>query len=372
MTCERNTTMMRNRTQTHATRFVHGNQAGMTIVELLVAAVIGLIVLGGTLQIFMANRDSYRLQDAMAHVQENGRFAVEFLTRDIRMVGYTGCPATENVANTLNNSGTDWWADFGGGGLRGYAGDEVFDGKAFGTGVADRIVGTEAIAIRRGSTDNMYRVVMHSATAASFKLDALHNLQDGSVVLVCDSEQASIFQVTNASSSNVTVVHNTGTGTPGNCTKGLGFPVVCTANGTPYTYGTDAMLHEFSAQAYYIGLSADGTSRSLYRIRLGTASSGTAVELLTEELISGVEDIQIRYGEDTTDNGIPNRYVSASDVADWDNVVTVRLGFLTVGGNDGVIDDSQTITYNGINHVAADSRFYRAFTTTVGIRNRLP
>src|SRR3546814_5862094 len=60
---------------------------------------------------------------------------------------------------------------------------------------------------------------------------------------VCSSDLA-VFQVTNAQpGTNVTIVHNTGnTATPGNCSKGLGFPTVCTTGGTKYQYGANSVL----------------------------------------------------------------------------------------------------------------------------------
>ncbi|MQM39532.1 hypothetical protein KBTX_03561 [wastewater metagenome] len=63
-------------------------QQGLTLIELMIALVLGLMLSAGAVQLFIANKQSYRLQDALARVQENGRFAVHRLSRDIRMAGY--------------------------------------------------------------------------------------------------------------------------------------------------------------------------------------------------------------------------------------------------------------------------------------------
>ncbi|MCK4493007.1 MAG: prepilin-type N-terminal cleavage/methylation domain-containing protein, partial [Methylococcales bacterium] len=66
-------------------------QSGMTLIEIMIAMLIGVFLLGGVMQIFMSSRQSYRMQDNLSRMQENGRFAMDFLTRDIRMADYQGC-----------------------------------------------------------------------------------------------------------------------------------------------------------------------------------------------------------------------------------------------------------------------------------------
>ncbi|MCK5898128.1 MAG: prepilin-type N-terminal cleavage/methylation domain-containing protein, partial [Methylococcales bacterium] len=66
-------------------------QSGMTLIEIMIAMLIGVFLLGGVMQIFMSSRQSYRMQDNLSRMQENGRFAMDFLTRDIRMAGHQGC-----------------------------------------------------------------------------------------------------------------------------------------------------------------------------------------------------------------------------------------------------------------------------------------
>ncbi|MFW6236686.1 MAG: PilW family protein, partial [Desulfovibrionales bacterium] len=70
---------------------VQNRERGASILEVVVAVVIGLLVLAGVYKIFQGNSLSYRTQEAAARIQENGRLAVELLSRDIRMAGYRGC-----------------------------------------------------------------------------------------------------------------------------------------------------------------------------------------------------------------------------------------------------------------------------------------
>jgi type IV pilus assembly protein PilW len=65
--------------------------AGFSLVELMVAMVIGLIITFAVVQIFTTSRTTYQTDEGLARVQENGRFAVEFLSNDIRQAGDIGC-----------------------------------------------------------------------------------------------------------------------------------------------------------------------------------------------------------------------------------------------------------------------------------------
>ncbi|WP_258223915.1 prepilin-type N-terminal cleavage/methylation domain-containing protein, partial [Stenotrophomonas sp. HMWF003] len=66
-------------------------QAGLSLVELMIAMVIGLLLMLGVIQVFIASQAASRLSEGVARVQENGRFALDFLERDVRMAGHMGC-----------------------------------------------------------------------------------------------------------------------------------------------------------------------------------------------------------------------------------------------------------------------------------------
>lgn len=93
-------------------------QTGMTLIEIMIALLIGAFLIGGVLQIFINSRQTYRMQEALSRLQENGRFAMNFISKDIRMTGYWGCLSpsspdtdivgTDNSASVANvDNGTD-------------------------------------------------------------------------------------------------------------------------------------------------------------------------------------------------------------------------------------------------------------------------
>lgn len=357
------------------------NLQGFTIIELMIAMVLGLLLTTGITKVYITSKDTYILSENLSRLQESARFAMGFLTQDIRMAGFMPCRMTANMSNTLNS--TESFLDFFNQSLVGYEGGVSTFPSGFpstGTSPGDRVTGTDAVVILRGD-DEVYKVTQHNPVSAQFKVNDLHTLDDGDVALICDGTSSAIFQVTNVNSSNVTIVHNTGTGTPGNCSKFLGGNGDCsdTTGLEPHTYGPGSQLVKFNAVGYFIGISTSGTGRSLYRRRLNTNNSTLTVAFASEELLDGIENMQILYGEDTDSDTEPERYLTANNVASWNNVVAVKVGLLAhtpdqvnkindtnsynVAGTQ-IADTATTITHGG------DQRLRNVFNSTIKIRNR--
>lgn len=81
------------------------NVKGITLIELLVALVIGGIVVAGVYRFFVAQSKAYVVQDQVVEVQQNIRSAMEILLRDLRMTGFNGdnTPLTPSVTPGANN-----------------------------------------------------------------------------------------------------------------------------------------------------------------------------------------------------------------------------------------------------------------------------
>ena len=63
-------------------------QNGFTLIELLISSLIGLIIMGGIMNLFITTNRSASLSDALSQNQETGRFAMEYLTKFVRKAGY--------------------------------------------------------------------------------------------------------------------------------------------------------------------------------------------------------------------------------------------------------------------------------------------
>ena len=91
------------------------SQRGYTLVELMIALALGLMLLGGLIQVFQGSKKSYRFSTELSRMQENGRYALDLIAHDIRMIGYQGCADPGEVvpnviadpppANTASMSG---------------------------------------------------------------------------------------------------------------------------------------------------------------------------------------------------------------------------------------------------------------------------
>jgi len=321
--------------------------AGFSLVELMIALVLGLILISGVIGIFISSRVVYKQNENLARIQENMRYAFVVLGRDIREAGGILCSSNLPTANVLNNPTANWWSDWGDG-LHGYDGNQAFSAKAFGTNTAERISGTDAVVIHN-ATQGGVLITDHQATSAQFKVNTKdHGIATGDVLLACDNKQAAIFMTTNASSSNVTIVHNTGTGTPGNCSKGLGYPTECTTLGNRYSFEDGGFITKLSATAWYIGANGRGGS-SLYRVRLGNNGTQTA-----EEVVENCTDLQIDYLL-RSGGTLASSYVSAASVTDWTQVVAARV-MLTLASAESVGTDGNVLT--------------RTMLTTYQLRNR--
>lgn len=63
-------------------------EQGATLIELMISLVLSLFLILIVAQFFVANKSSYRTQQAQADVQERGRHAVYWLSQQIRQAGY--------------------------------------------------------------------------------------------------------------------------------------------------------------------------------------------------------------------------------------------------------------------------------------------
>ncbi|MCP1486137.1 type IV pilus assembly protein PilW [Pseudomonas fluorescens] len=67
---------------------------GFGLIELLIALALGLIVVLGVVQIFIAAKNTYVSQNTAAAMQEDARFVLSKMIQEIRMVGMFGCLGT--------------------------------------------------------------------------------------------------------------------------------------------------------------------------------------------------------------------------------------------------------------------------------------
>jgi type IV pilus assembly protein PilW len=305
-------------------------QHGLTLVELMIAMTLGLLVMIGVSNIFIANSATFRTADNLAGAQENGRMAFEMISREIREAGGTPCGA-QIIVNALNpvaggTVSTSPWLAWNAP-IQGYDNSSSGDGAnslvPVGTASTNRLAGTDAILLVNGNSSQNLTIAKHQPSAASLQLSKNnHGLNSGDIVMACNYKNATIFQITNANANNATIVHNTGNSvSPGNCTKGLGWRDPAKQNCTkPTSYQEDftgGSVVSFKPVLWYIGRNDRGGS-SLFRYSLN--------DKVTEEMVENVTNMQIQYLRKNITTKIPDTsYVTAASITDWTSASNTQV-----------------------------------------------
>lgn len=346
-------------------------QQGFSVVELMVALLLGLFLVSGVTGMYLSSKQTYRMTDNLSRLQESLRFSLEFMSRDIRMAGYMPCRFPPTFSNVING-GTNWFLDFFNFGIRGYEGGV----STFPTEISsDVVAGTDAIAILKGGV-YAATITIHDDAANRFNLQdsfPAGEFDQGEIALVCDPRQASIFQVWNSAAGAGTIDYGSNSGiAPGNSTTDLGI------------YGVDAQITPYEPVIYFIAPSSTNPNVNALKMRMLeaqlTGGNETAV-MNEEELLEGVESMQILYGVDIDNDQVADRYEAANDVAatEWPNVIAVRLGLLMSTGEE-VVTQIDTNTYNvagtQISDTStpahpADQKLRYVVNTTISLRNRV-
>ncbi len=365
---------------------------GFSLIELMIAMTLGLLLLAGLFYIYINASQSSRVQGALTQMQTNARYAFELMGLDIRMVGFTGSLDTSPInavptATVAANSplcpmidlfGARGCTTGGAGPLIGYENTNPPAVCTTANTTACYLANTDSLTVVRVDNANKYTVSAHAAGTA-FTLPTPWPTSNapvaGEIFVAADYSHAAVFQVS-AVDANARTVSYTGI---------LG----------TFAGGTNALgLYRLSGVSYYIGRNPAGEP-ALYRDKLD--HSGTNVSSTAEELVQGVENMQITYGVDTsvddtninlsatppktttrlplpgdgsvdvywtatqvnTGTGIESAICSASTNAHWKCVLSVRITLTLVSGQNEKVGTT------------GDQLLRKTFTNTIAIRNRL-
>jgi len=378
---------------------LYKQQLGLTLIELMVTLAISGVILAGVVNIYSNSLMQSKLTGNLSSMQESGRFALEMLSRDIRMAGYTGClnydAAAKNADDPvymLYKRGADNNAIFG------LAGRE-WSGSAYGgTGLAPMVTpSTAPIGTNGGSwissggaalATNYPEAIANSdviqvwttaevaidasgfsATASQVEVtvDSGHGFKKGDVIMFANCGMIMVAQICSTSDTKLTIVPG-GSSTCGNdfnIGKDVSSLQPADANVSTFLQGLET--YSFRDATYFVGKRDTGTSTppSLYRGVNGTS----------REMVEGVENMQILYGVDLNhvegEPRTPSKYVTAAQVGDlWSDVVAVRVSVLMRSFEKGLGGTTYTFNFNGKSYTATDGYLRQAYSTTIALRNR--
>lgn len=330
------------------------SQAGIGLVEVMIAMVLGLMVTGSVIQIYLTTKRQNDMQTSLTGRQESLRFAAQMIQRDAQMAGFRGCLRDlGTLINTLNDP-NDFLYDFG---------QHVIgfdDSEAPPASITDVVPGTDVLTLRTVDDPGVFIIAaMGTTTDDPVTVAGLNPapLADGDFALLADCGGAAAFQVTGFNVGTGTISHAIGGAGPGNATDNLA-----------RRFGPGAQVFRLRTTTYYIRNSEAGTGPALWR-RIGLNNP--------EELAAGIENLQVLYGVDVDGDQAPDNYLTADAVADWGRVVSLQVALLAAGTQDNA-GDTDTRTFQLLDKAvdpAADGnserRVRRAMTFTVALRNRL-
>ena len=306
-------------------------QAGVSLVELMIAITLGLVAVGAAMSIFLANRKSFALVEGLARVQENARFAVDMLSRDIREAGNAVCGGNLPSVNIVPSGNA--WATWG----RGLVGDDWNSGFSAPTGDTAPIANTDSLLLWSASSGGTpVQITAHTPGASgSFTVASAPGYAQDEVVTACDGSQLVTFVV--GSVTNQTVGYSNGA----SLTKAI---------------AAGGFLNTLSAELWYVGQSTTGAASSLRRISRTKTTGSTQ----NEEMVEGVTNMQIQYLlGDATGAPAATAYVDAASVTDWTKVIAVRVT-LTLATQDSVGTTG-----------SANTTVSRTVPISVGIKRRM-
>ncbi|WP_296251991.1 prepilin-type N-terminal cleavage/methylation domain-containing protein [uncultured Stenotrophomonas sp.] len=303
-------------------------QRGFTLIELMVALLLGLLVVAAAGSIFLSNRRVYGSTEAVGRIQENQRAAFEMMARDIREAGVNPCSrftAANPITVQMTGADAQFWGRFANG--------------MFG----DTSDGNDAVSLYLAN-GREYRVQAHARPGDAVTLNTAAGLVSGQALMVCNSDQAIVFSVTGISGAAVqhAAGNNCGAGLtptpdlgqcsaavsgPGYCFRVAGTPTAADVTACPRGIGRSPAFVVVPYEARWtVGSNTRGGS-SLYRTVQGARS----------EIAEGVSAMALRYKI-----GSASGYVTAADVeaaAAWGRVTAIHLA-LTLQAERGSMTDS--------------------------------
>jgi type IV pilus assembly protein PilW len=391
------------------------HQGGVSLIELMIAIVIaGLIALGLT-QIFAASSTTSRMTEGLSRVQENGRFAMQYLQRELRMVGYMGCGS--DAGRVTQESFVNHLAEFdasvpggnivpGGNAYRFQRPIEAFTTGAM-TAPAELatiagIVDDSDVLIVRVLTEESTPVV--SVTKAADTLNVL--VGDPAAAFLPAANDTVLFALENCRSADVFAGSLNGSApgselvVPGRTSPNVYLDPSVSDCGTapcPWDFrisnaflnakplvgesSLNAEVHRAEYYAFFVKTNPNNIP-ALYMLRFERDSTALGEP---EELVEGVENMQLRFGMDTDvrPDGRVDVYQTAAEIvgalatevdldAAWSRVLSVRIGMLIRSPDRaGAPDQTHTVIDVSITPSANDGAIREVYETTVALRNRL-
>ncbi len=315
-------------------------QRGLSLVELMIALSLGAILSFGVVNLFLGSKVTFFQDEQTAQLQENGRWALRYVVRELSMGGFLGGIIDGEAVTTTIAVADDCsagWSNDTGASLEHL--DNVTDVEAIAAygclDSGDVLPGTDIVATRR--TKDSPHVV------------------DGSVV--------------NSPVDNTVYLRVEEFGVTSSLVKGSQITVA------DKTAGSLVDVWQYQPQLLFIrnySFAAGDGIPTLCRKMLTTSTVAVALDS-TECLVEGIENLQIEFGLDTDIpfDFVPDYYEMEPTAAELETAITARIYVLSrsISAVQGYTND-KSYRLGGMTVAAANDGYYRrVLQTTVMLRN---
>lgn len=308
----------------------HKSCSGFSLVELMVALLLGTLLTTAVIALFITSNRSYTETERAARLQENARFAMHALKYDLDMVKFFGKVRTFSIEDD--------------GSLGVVSNDCTGDAAAYDHSMS-------MAAVQSSGSGNAYGCITDA--------------EPGTTVLVVKHARPLPLATGSVESSKTYVLANHEVGI-----------LYDGADTAPTDKVPDGWAWEYQSHVYYIRKDSNpDTPPSLSRKVLQW--NGSAMAMQTEDLVSGIEDMRLLFGVDSSSDGSLDSFfdaatINASTTYDWDDVGAVQVHLL-VRSDEKDLNYTDTKTYNlgtGSPVVSPDDHYRRTVIhTTVSLRN---
>lgn len=346
-------------------------QYGFSLVELMVAALLGLIVSFTLLQIYLSQTQMYKTSNSQQLILSVENALSNLVIPVIRSAGFLGCGTVANAMTTLNSGGPPpistintlptLVAGYSSGGSTitltqnpvnsSSAGDWT---PALPTGLAGSARAGSDVIVALSAAPGAHPIgvtaIDTTGTTLSVQSTAGARIAAGQFGAVSDCVKSLIFKITGVGAT--TISHAAGGGILDNSTAAF-----------PISFQVGSQFIQLQQTAFFVGQSQGGQSALMRATLVGNSWT-------VEPIVPGIELMKIQYGIGPA--GSVNRYVPASGVSNWGQVYSVRIAFLIAGQQGSAIVNTATFNLLGTQvNVPTNNRLRHMLEITIYLRNSL-
>lgn len=387
---------------------------GFSLVEFMIAIVLGLLVTDAMVAMFTSVRSASRTTLGVASLSDGGRYALDTMEQAVRGAGNLACNSTAPVTASGVSLVRVISGIAGGSSATDYT-QPIVGYEAAGTAPGAALTIDTSPAAATGAGDwatspalgGSLDALLYDPPTPTGEASPVGSIIDGSDVLVLHetlqgarpaytlglAQGVSSFTI----NSNNTFSGDNQIGAISNCVQTEVFKVASfdSASGlvslgaslSPnINFNVGSQVDPIDTVAFYIGIGADNDA-ALFKYESNGGALGDATYSVNQELVPDVENMQILYGIETAGSAgteTADQYVTAdkvaadSDTGDFNSVISVKIALL-VASPPGAVPKGAAVTASPPTLLgdswtlgAADSRMRKVYEQTMFLRNMSP